>query len=64
VKPQVKPNHTVKRTPPSPEQVRAEQIRRAEADTAKAKAALPVKAAPAPVPAVVAPDNRTPCSDI
>jgi hypothetical protein len=59
MKPQViKTNHT-KRSPPTPEQVRAEQIRQAEKATAAAKATLPVKAAPAPVPAVVTPDNRS-----
>jgi hypothetical protein len=55
---------TKKRTPPTPEQIRAEQRRIAEADTARRKAALP--AAPAPsVPtkaatsAVAMPDSRT-----
>jgi hypothetical protein len=46
-----------KRTPPAPEQVRAEQKRQAEADHAKLKATLPAKVANT---AVAMPDNRTP----
>jgi hypothetical protein len=47
-----------KRTPPTPAQIRAEQIRQAEADTARAQANLPAPA-PAPPTTVAVPDNRT-----
>jgi hypothetical protein len=43
-------------TPPSPERIRAEQIRQAEADTARATARLPV-VTPAPQPPAVTIDN-------
>ena len=46
-----------KATPPTPEQIRADQKRQAEADRAKVVTNLPAK--PAPV-AMAVPDNRTP----
>jgi hypothetical protein len=50
------PIKPTKRTPPTPEQVRAEQNRQAEADHAAVKATLPAKPA---ATAMAPPDNRT-----